>query len=658
MKRLLVTRDKTKEFYYIEWAISLIALLFGVLVILGWFYNVSLLQSLINSFTNLKINTALIISLSGLHMVINLIYESRNLIILKSLSFLIFAIGAFTLSEYFNLFPFSIDNILKFDNHSNGYPGRMAPSTAICSILLGCFFWVENSKRRLVRRIGVFSLMFIIALTMVGIIAFMEGVSTSERGIFFSTMALSTCIVFFSISSIKLVNNPNANLIDLIAGKHQGSVLVRKTIPLLVLFPILFNYLFMWGVNSNYISSDLSLISFASIIITLSILYISFLAVGFNEESAKREKAESDLKNNNLYLKQFKEGLDRASIVAITDKKGVITYVNDVFCKISKYSKGELIGNTHAIINSGYHSQHFFRNMWKTISSGDIWVDEIKNKAKDGSYYWVLTAIVPFKDENNQITEYMALRQDITDRKVAIQVKLDSIQKLEYKNRELEQFAYIASHDLQEPLQTILNYTSLLSSNESNNLDELEQQSMLFIQEAAGKMRKLIHGLLEYNLLGKNLENHKIDTQKLIKEVIEEVNNIIITRKATVEVLKLPPIYGHKASLKLLFENLILNGIKFSKEDRLPKITISGEQVKDQVVISVKDNGIGIDKKYHEKIFDIFQRINKREAYEGLGIGLSYCRKITELHGGKIWVESTLNEGSVFKVLINQHRND
>ncbi|MFP3471625.1 histidine kinase, partial [Micrococcus sp. SIMBA_144] len=90
----------------------------------------------------------------------------------------------------------------------------------------------------------------------------------------------------------------------------------------------------------------------------------------------------------------------------------------------------------------------------------------------------------------------MALRQDITDRKVAIQVKLDSIQKLEYKNRELEQFAYIASHDLQEPLQTILNYTSLLSSNESNNLDELEQQSMLFIQEAAGKMRKLIHGLL------------------------------------------------------------------------------------------------------------------------------------------------------------------
>src|SRR5204863_144261 len=158
-----------------------------------------------------------------------------------------------------------------------------------------------------------------------------------------------------------------------------------------------------------------------------------------------------------------------SSIVAITDQKGIINYVNDNFCKISKYSREELIGQDHRIINSGYHSKQFIRNIWTTIANGKVWKGEIKNRAKDGAYYWVDTTIIPFLDASGKPFQYVAIRADITERKkveseiIALNETLekkiqDRTVELEIANKEMESFSYSVAHDLRSPVRAMHGY--------------------------------------------------------------------------------------------------------------------------------------------------------------------------------------------------------
>ncbi|WP_339921914.1 ATP-binding protein [uncultured Cyclobacterium sp.] len=437
-----------------------------------------------------------------------------------------------------------------------------------------------------------------------------------------------------------------------------GSKLTLKILPLIVLFPIISSYLIIVGIHQNIITIEFGLVANAAVFIPLSIIYLTYIAMGLNKTDEERQQLEIKLREGNRYLKRFKQGVDQVAIVALTDKRGVITYVNDTFCKISQYEKEELIGKTHSIVNAGYHDKKFFANLWKTISSGEIWVDEIKNKAKDGSFYWVLTAIVPFKNEEGDITEFMALRQDVTERKKTEELRLAHLLKLEYKNKELEQFAYVASHDLQEPLRTIINFTDLLSKKKKDHFDEVSLKSLQFIQEATVRMSQLINSLLDYNRIDNDNNLTLVDCNELIHEIEIELSKEIIDTETTIIVQKLPTITGYEPPLKMLFQNLISNAIKFRKEGIKPLIRISAIQNDIGWLFSIKDNGIGISTKHYEKIFVIFQQLHNKNKYEGSGIGLSHCRKIVDLHGGKIWVDSKLNEGSIFNFTISTQSHE
>ncbi|GEO20331.1 hypothetical protein CQA01_08650 [Cyclobacterium qasimii] len=378
-----------------------------------------------------------------------------------------------------------------------------------------------------------------------------------------------------------------------------------------------------------------------------------FTALGLNKTDEERQKLAMELqKNNSYYLKRFKEGVDQVSSVSLMDTNKVITYVNDSFCKTTQYSREEHVGNTLELLDSGHHQEQFFIQMWETIESGEIWVGEIKNKAKDGSFYWVFTAIIPFKNDKDKITEYMSISQDITERKEAEELKMDYVKKLEYKNKELEQFAYVASHDLQEPLRTVINYTDLLTKRRAEHFDELGLKSLQFIQEATVRMSQLIKSLLDYNRIDNDNNLTLVDCNELINGIEIELSKEIKDTETTIIVEKLPSINGYESTLRMLFQNLITNAIKFRKEGIKPLITISA--IRDGIgwEFSVKDNGIGISSEHKEKIFVIFQQLHNKNKYEGSGIGLSHCRKIVDLHGGKIWVESKLNEGSIFKFTI------
>ncbi|MEQ9405710.1 MAG: YfiR/HmsC family protein [Cyclobacteriaceae bacterium] len=237
---------------------------------------------------------------------------------------------------------------------------------------------------------------------------------------------------------------------------------------------------------------------------------------------------------------------------------------------------------------------------------------------------------------------------------IELEIKNEAIEaqsrELAAQNQEMEQFAYVASHDLQEPLNTIASIVNLVKV---EKLDEVDKKSIGFIGESTSRMRMLIRGLLEYSQLGKNVEFKRVSCNKVIENVTSDLAKVIQDTGTVLKAGKLPVVQAHEVELTLLFQNLISNAIKFRKADITPEIEIKAKKKETKPndkywEFSISDNGIGIEEKFLEKIFIIFKRLHAKSAYQGTGIGLAHCKKIVDLHGGNIWVESEPDRGSTF----------
>ena len=235
--------------------------------------------------------------------------------------------------------------------------------------------------------------------------------------------------------------------------------------------------------------------------------------------------------------------------------------------------------------------------------------------------------------------------EDYSIEKIAIE-KMNI--KLTSSNKEIEQFAYIASHDLQEPLRTISNYANLFQKQYHGKLDANADRYLDIINKATSRMQTLISDLLEYSKIGRDNDNSIIDCNLLVRDLLNDMAVGILESKSSVTVEELPTVIGYPSGLKSLFQNLISNAIKFRKSDVNPVVSITARIKGHNWLFEIKDNGIGIDKVYYDKLFIIFQRLHVKTEYPGTGIGLAQCNKIVDLHGGKIWVESKLGKGSTF----------
>jgi light-regulated signal transduction histidine kinase (bacteriophytochrome) len=231
-------------------------------------------------------------------------------------------------------------------------------------------------------------------------------------------------------------------------------------------------------------------------------------------------------------------------------------------------------------------------------------------------------------------------------------VEKASIEKINIKltrsNKEIEQFAYIASHDLQEPLKTLSNYVGLFLKKYKGRLDEDADQYLSVIGGATSRMQSLIKDLLNYSKVEKDKNKAAIDCNILLKDVLNDLAISITESKAEIYSEQLPIINGYLSGLKSLFQNLISNAVKFRKSNLNPIINITAQAKDEEWLFAIKDNGIGIDEIYYKKLFIVFQRLHNKNEYAGTGIGLAQCKKIIELHGGRIWLESELENGSTF----------
>lgn len=343
-------------------------------------------------------------------------------------------------------------------------------------------------------------------------------------------------------------------------------------------------------------------------------------------------------------LKQISDinfALDEALIVAITDVRGNIIFANGKFCEISKYNLNELLGQNHRIINSGYHPKEFFRDMWRTIARGQIWRGEIRNRAKDGSFYWMDTAIVPCLDTNDKPYQYVSFRINITERKRA-----EEFLRRSDKISAVAQLASGIAHEIRNPLAALKWSIQLIQADNADN----KQQVELMISE----IDRIDSIVSEFMLLSKPEKSHGLQLSRHeIKPILESVANLMRyqanrTRvKLELEVsAALHPVTCDPNQLKQVFINLVKNAIEAMPDGG--RLHISAVPGKDEqsVVIRVSDEGTGIPQELLPKVGEPFYTTKDK----GTGLGLMVCHQIIESHHGRMSIDSEINVGTTIEV--------
>lgn len=291
------------------------------------------------------------------------------------------------------------------------------------------------------------------------------------------------------------------------------------------------------------------------------------------------------------------------------------------------------------------------RNLQKAIAkaaAGEAIVYEVEVQGKNRQLITILFSLKPLLDAGGNVVAIIPEGRPIDE---IVQAR----QLLEQKNEELEQFASIAAHDLKEPLRMVGNFMSLLKSKYGAQLDPTANKYVDFAINGSQRMGQLINDLLEYARVGsEQVPFETIHPETLLLDILSLNDSLITEKGATVSWGPLPEIVGQKTAIQLLFQNLIMNGIKYQEPDHLPVIRISGRELSDAWLFSVEDNGIGIPAQYFEKIFQVFSRLHSKDKFSGTGMGLATCKKIVGIHGGRIWVESQEGAGSCFHFTVRK----
>ncbi|MCU7495390.1 MAG: PAS domain S-box protein [Ignavibacteria bacterium] len=369
-------------------------------------------------------------------------------------------------------------------------------------------------------------------------------------------------------------------------------------------------------------------------------------AINVNQDITELKKAEEELRFSEEKFRTIAEALPL--IVWTADTTGELDFINQWAIDFTGMSQEEVKG--WGWLNM-LHPDDVEKTaqLWKeTLNTGKTLEVIPRFKRRDGSYRWFITRAVPLKDNYGNVIKWFGTSTDIHDQK-EIEGRLEEFKKeLERSNTELEQFAYVASHDMKEPLRMISSYLQLLSKNYKDNLDEKAESYISYAVDGAFRMNTLINDLLIYSRASsKEKEFTNVHLKDVLEDVLGDLEILINESNAEITYGDLPTVKADSLQMRQLFQNLIQNALKFRKDGGI-KVEISSRRMGPEWMLKVQDNGIGIDPQFYDRIFIIFQRLHDRDKYPGTGIGLALCKKIIERHGGRIWVESTPGEGSTF----------
>ena len=374
----------------------------------------------------------------------------------------------------------------------------------------------------------------------------------------------------------------------------------------------------------------------------------------------QRRAQEHQLRSSMLEIINLKTALDEHAIVAITDRAGVIQYVNERFCRISKYGQHELIGQTHRLVNSGLHPPEFFRQMWQTISSGRVWHGEIANRTKDGGLYWVETTIVPFLGDDGKPSQYVAIRTDITERKLLDEELARARDEALASSRLKSEFLATMSHEIRTPMNGVIGMTELLLS----QLQSEQQREMgRTIQSCARNLLVILNDILDFSKIEAGrfeINPWPFRPAQLLREVTALMTPRAAEKKLAISCEVDPRLeeqhLGDSDRIRQVLANILNNAIKFTDQG---SVSISARTLDVEpnskagiVRFEVRDTGIGISSEAMPKLFQPFVQVDGSvtRRFGGTGLGLAISRRLVELMSGRIGVQSEEGRGSLFWV--------
>lgn len=345
---------------------------------------------------------------------------------------------------------------------------------------------------------------------------------------------------------------------------------------------------------------------------------------------------------NNVFIDTDKFFLMSLDLLCIANGEFFLK-INPAWKQILGYEEGDLLGKPFLSYVHPDDIEATLNEVLKLRQGKKTVEFENRYRCKNGSYKWLSWSTSP----DTKTGLLYATAHDITELKGLNENLKKKTIELELKNQEVEQFVYVASHDLQEPLRTISNYIYLFQKKFVIASDEESKEYFEFISAATHRMQSQIKGLLNYWQIGNDHKKSEVDLNQVLIEIFNDLKFSINESCAEISINKLPVLKVH-SNIKSLFLNLISNALKFLRKEVPLKIEISAKAKGKEYIFSISDNGIGINKCYHKRIFFIFQKLHSIQIYEGTGIGLAYCKKIVEMHGGRIWLKSEPGVGTTF----------
>jgi PAS domain S-box-containing protein len=407
--------------------------------------------------------------------------------------------------------------------------------------------------------------------------------------------------------------------------------------------------------------------------------YLAFEYLITDMVHAKQKAAflSNELGENMAYLRDLQYAIDQTAIVAVTNVAGIILQCNDTFCKVTGYDREEIVGKTHALINSGEHKPEFFRELWKTIVSGKVWKGEICNRRKNGSLYWVDTTIIPFLDENGRPYRFLALRFEITDKKLAElkirrmneeleQKVLERTEELQRLNNEKDEIFAITAHDLKNPLSAILLQSALMKryllSGEKDKALHIADN----IETITLRMNDIVCNLLDINRLESGMMKispAEYSIHSILEAALQPYYQKAEKKKITLQcTLKpdLPTVITDYTAFIRIMDNLISNAVKYSPLGKsvyvsahlLEKVQNEMDNGRQYIRFTIRDEGPGFSEDDKSRLFHKFARLSARPTggESSTGLGLSVVHKLADILGGKVTCESQLGMGATFFV--------
>lgn len=779
-------------------SVAVISITTGLLAVTGWLTGNETLKSVIAGLPTMKFNAAICFILSGTGLFLLTIKEKNNPYFKTIIPLIVILVAVITLAQSVFNFNTGLDELFIKDiatrTARQNFPGRMAIPTAFCFLLLGFSFTTISAAKKSIKLTAQFALHLTTLISFIATIGYLYKIPTFYKLSFFSSMALSTAVLFFLLSIAASLINYSLGVSGLFTGNKTGSIMAR------ILFPIITVIVFMLSLVrlqlhwQNIVSEDFGIALFATSFILVTLLVIAVTAKYLNTADENRSRAEEALKalyqtkseqklqlaitslgdnvwehdfiakktyfsntNHNLagfrkdgvedneklwwdsifpedrplleenerkykagiidnhsleyrmlhkdgsiiwvfdrgviidkdntgrplkivgthtditerknieadlnkLQKQFQSFMDHTPAMAwIVDKKSVYQFTNKQYLK-TFYNKDIEDGNYEQLTGKSFFelfpkdiAEHYKSNNDIVFTSNKILETIEPSVKKDGSKVVLKVLKFPMQISENE-TLLAGIAVNITEQIKAEETLGILNENLASSNKDLEQFAYIASHDLQEPLRMVSSFMQLLDKKYTHLLDDTAKQYIHFAVDGAERMKVLILDLLSFSRIGTEHQfNDTVDVKKILDEVKLNLTASITESNAKIEAGTFPVIQANRVQMVQLFQNLIGNAIKY-KSERTPEIEIGYSDGGSTYNFYVKDNGIGINSKYFEKIFVIFQRLHNKKEYPGTGVGLSICKKIVEKHGGKFTVESEPGRGSIFNFSISKNK--